>query len=151
MHWRASSPSAEIAHHPVVNVFWQDAQAYAAWLGMRLPTEAEWEKAARGTDGRLYPWGNHGPTTNLCNFGMNVGRTTPVGQYSPQGDSLYGCQDMSGNVWEWTDSWYDDYKRYRVVRGGGYRYRDRDICVYRRHNLFPTFSYNDVGFRLVST
>jgi formylglycine-generating enzyme required for sulfatase activity len=92
-----------ITDHPV-RVSWHDAVAYATWAGKRLPSEEEWEKAARGTDGRKYPWGDEEPTPDLCNFGKNEGGTTPVGKYSPQGDSPYGCADMAGNVWEWTSS-----------------------------------------------
>ena len=95
--------------HPVVGVSWYGARDYAAWVGGRLPSEAEWEKAARGTDGQVYPWGDGPPTTDLCNYGYNVGRTTPVGRYSPEGDSPYGCADMAGNVWEWTRSLREDY------------------------------------------
>ena len=88
-------------NHPVVLVSWEDAWAYARWAGKVLPTEQQWEKAARGPDGRQYPWGDQAPTPDLCNFNGNVGTTTPVGRYSPQGDSPYHCVDMSGNVWEW--------------------------------------------------
>ena len=92
------------ADHPVVQVSWVDAAVYAEWAGKRLPTEQEWEKAARGRDGREYPRGNQEPTRELCNFNKHEGRTTPVGKYSPQGDSPFGCVDMSGNIWEWTAS-----------------------------------------------
>ena len=94
------------ADQPVTDVTWQQAREYAGWVGGRLPTEVEWEKACRGADGRIYPWGGSVPTANLANFDNNVGDTTVVGRYSPQGDSPYGLVDMAGNVWEWTSSRY---------------------------------------------
>lgn len=117
---------ANRADHPVVLVSWYDAAAFCGWADLQLPTEEQWEKAARGTDGRTYPWGNNEPTYKLCNFNKNVGGTTIVGQYSPQGDSPYGCVDMSGNVWEWCLNKYDkpDITTFdkssdlRVLRGG---------------------------------
>ena len=91
---------------PVVNISWYEVEAFSKWSGKRLPTEAEWEKAARGTDGRIYPWGNEFDKTRLNCAEAKIKKTTPVTKYT-QGQSIYGCFDMAGNVWEWTADWYD--------------------------------------------
>jgi formylglycine-generating enzyme len=147
--WKYKTPPAAIAHHPVVNVCWHDAKAYAAWAGMELPTEQQWEKAARGTDGRKYPWGDKW-RENYCNTSESgIGKTTPVGQFSPQGDSPYGCVDMAGNVWEWTDSHYQEGEDWRVLRGGSFLdLRNPARAAYRYYSTPVYRSYN-YGFRVV--
>ncbi|MFH0878401.1 MAG: SUMF1/EgtB/PvdO family nonheme iron enzyme [Lentisphaerota bacterium] len=137
--------------HPVINVSWQDAMAYCKWLNnllkgrlpqgliLRLPTEAEWEKAARGTDGSEWPWGNEFDK-NKCNSDEGgKGDTTPVGLYSPQGDSPYGCADMVGNVWEWTHSLYKPYP-YKAKDG---RENEKDSAP---RVLCGGAFYNNAGF-----
>jgi formylglycine-generating enzyme required for sulfatase activity len=99
-------------NYPVVGVSWYEASAFATWLSqetgltVRLPSEAEWERAARGEDGRTYPWGDESPSAQLLNYNGNLGRTSAVGSY-PDGVSPYGALDMAGNVWEWVDDWYN--------------------------------------------
>jgi serine/threonine protein kinase/formylglycine-generating enzyme required for sulfatase activity len=112
--WEGDQPPPGKESHPVVNVSWWDAVAYCRWLAeltgkpYRLPTEAQWEKAARGTDGRVYPWGNRWDSQKCNSREGHQGGTSPVGTYSPAGDSPFGCADMVGNVLEWVADWYHE-------------------------------------------
>ncbi len=134
--------------HPVIYVWWNGADAYARWADKRLPTEQEWEKAARGTEGIIYPWGDEF-RGDVCNSKENgIGCATPVDKYA-EGKSVYGCCDMSGNVWEWTSSLYRKDENYYTVRGGAW-YTSKDFCrcAARRSNLCYNFN---TGFRCART
>ena len=183
--WRSfEADRPERATCPAVYVSWHDARAYCEWLTgvwsaegrigpdeeVRLPTEAEWEKAARGDDGRIWPWGDVWNKTKCNNQELGVGDTTPVGMF-PQGKGPYGCLDMAGNVWEWTRSLLckeggegtfaypydprdgrenleagDDFRR--VVRGGSFYRARRDARCAFRFRLVPHGVWPDIGFRV---
>ena len=150
---------------PVIGVSWYEAHAYCRWLtfqsgrSYRLPLEAEWEKAARGPDGCIFPWGNVWAETRCNTLEARLGRTTPVDTFSPQGESPYGIADMAGNVWEWCRSgWVEDYvypesgvpvTKGRVVRGGAWDQPQHVAQTTSRQQRAPDDSANSIGFRVV--
>jgi len=145
----------EHANHPAVMISLDNANAYAAWLGKAVPTEEQWEKAARGTDGRLYPWGNEWVDANAVTPEDGHDRDMPVGS-APGGASPYGALDMVGNVWEWTTTWYDSGSRSdrRVALRGGawdaHKGKRRSNCIYRS-KFQPRRIDWKLGFRCVWT
>ncbi len=175
-HGRQSAPDnwegqVQFPSRPVVGVSWYEALAYCRWAGGTLPSEAEWERAARGTGGRRFPWGNEPPDASRCNYDMNVGHPTPVGVY-PQGATPEGMHDLAGNVWEWTRSlWGTDWNTpdfgypydaddgredleaaenvRRVRRGGGFDDSARDVRCASRYRLNPGSHGRNLGFRVV--
>jgi formylglycine-generating enzyme required for sulfatase activity len=156
--WKAD---AGYEDHPVIEVSWYGARAYCEWAGRRLPTEAEWEKAARGTQGQLYPWGDEPPTCSLTQYRGCSGRTVAVGS-KPEGESPYGAWDMAGNVYEWVADWldYDYYETSpaenppgpetgtdRGLRGGSCGNNPWDLRTACRSWLSPEYTLTSVGFR----
>ena len=139
----------------MTHISWYEAGAFAAWKGKRLPTEAEWEKAARGTDARLFPWGNEFDGNRLV---WNSGRTQKVGT-KPEGASPYGALDMAGNVYEWTSDWKEPYPNNpevpsyegghtnAVLRGGSFYHTLHSYRTAKRFGFMPEVTYFHVGFR----
>ena len=134
--------------HPVVDVSYFETEVFAKWAGKRLPTQQEWEKAARGTDGREYPWGDEFDKERCNSEQTGVNGTTPVTKYV-NGVSLFGCYDMAGNVWEWTASWYgNEQDGLRVIRGGSWDDRQGNLRSSYRNGNTADNRDNDIGFRL---
>jgi iron(II)-dependent oxidoreductase len=164
IHRRAGKWQPDPGHddHPVVEVSWPGALAYCAWLGKRLPTEAQWEKAARGTDGRRYPWGNEPPDRTRAHFGAGWNDLRPAGTF-PKGAGPFGALDMAGNGWEWVSSAYRPYpyrpddgredlslQVVRGTRGGGHDSDAGELTTTHRGRHVsrnPRGGHHNIGFR----
>ncbi len=160
--WINGLPLTNRMKNPVTYVDWNDAQAFAKWCGTNLPSEAQWEKSARGASGSIFPWGNDAPSKEFANFNNTLGDTCPVNSY-PLGASHSGVHDMAGNVWEWTNSLYRPYpylsndgresesaSEKRVVRGGNYLSVARNIRCADRHSFYAGAKDLYLGFRVVT-
>jgi serine/threonine-protein kinase len=161
-HWIGGVVPSQKKAHPVTYIDWDDANAFANWCGASLPSEAQWEKSARSSDGRLFPWGDAEPTNEDANFGNLIGDTTEVGIHK-SGASVYGVLDLAGNVWEWTSSIHREYPYNsndgredvnlwgaRVVRGGNYLSSAKNIRCADRHSIYPTARDIYIGFRVAT-
>lgn len=147
-HWVGGLCPGDGADHPVVNITWHEATAYADWAGKRLPQGREWEKAARGEDGRKYPWGDAFDPSRCNTLESGLSGTSPVGAYEA-GASPFGVLDMSGNVWEWALDKAPQLKTFRMARAGSWYFPQkfaRSACV---NWLSPEYRFPDVGIRCV--
>jgi formylglycine-generating enzyme required for sulfatase activity len=144
-HWRRGTWPEGKADHPVVQITWESALAYAQWAGKRLPTEEEWEKAARGTEGRVWPWGNAFLKDHCNTSETEIWDTTPVGKYSPAGDSPYGLVDMAGNVWEWVGGKPSPLRM--PLRGGDWLDDASQATTFYRRMHTPKRKNDFMGFR----
>jgi formylglycine-generating enzyme required for sulfatase activity len=136
----------------------ESVDSLAKYTGFRLPSESEWEFAASGFDGRRYPWGDQYPNSSFANFGQQEGGVCAVGSY-PAGASAFGCLDMAGNVWEWCDSWYQEYgerdpqriepRKFRVIRGGGWYCNSSTLRTSYRSSYDARYGNLAIGFRVV--
>lgn len=144
---RTFNPTYE--NHPVGFITYSMAESFCRWAECRLPSEEEWEKAARGDNGNIFPWGDRIPPNpyEYANYNKR-GLTMPVDSH-PQGASPYGVEEMAGNVYEWTTGWFNDDRIHRVGRGGYYGSRENYLKTFSRKNLHPDFKSRAIGFRPV--